>query len=120
MKKFSDYKGDEAIELWADLIEPITKIVADKDIATIYNSGKPKVIIAKEILKKHKEEATEILLRIDPTPLTGLNVVIRLIDILVEIESADELKGFFGSAGQAKTVNESSGSVMVNTEVEEN
>ena len=40
MKKLSDYKGDEAIELWADLLEPMTEILGDKDIAKILQDNK--------------------------------------------------------------------------------
>ena len=120
MRKLSDYKGDEAIELWADLIEPIAMILADKSMEATIKSGKPKIVVAKEILKAHKKEATEILLRIDPEPLTGLNIILRLVNILVEIDSAEELKGFFQSAGQVKTDKEYSGSVTENTEGTEN
>lgn len=114
MRKLSDYQGDAAIELWADLIEPIAKIIADDSIAKTYRT-KPRIEVAKEILKLHKDEATEILTRIDPTPLTGLNIVVRLLELLLEIENAEELKGFFVSAGQAMTGSEFSGSVMENT-----
>lgn len=115
MKKLSDYKGDEAIELWADLIEPIAKILADKTIADTYKSGKPKILLAKEILKTHKKEAADILLRIDPAPLNGLNIIMRLIEVLLEIEGSEELRGFFGTAGKEKTLSESSGCVTENT-----
>lgn len=115
IKKLSDYKGDEAIELWADLIDPITRIIADSEITTIYKT-QPKIAVAKAILKKHKEEATEILTRIDPTPLNGLNIITRILALLVDIETADETKGFFESAGQAMTESESTGSVTENTE----
>lgn len=118
MRKLSDYQGDEAIELWADLIEPIAKIIADDEITKIYRS-KPRIEVAKEILRLHKKEATEILTRIDPTPLTGLNIVVRLIELLLEVENSEELKGFFVSAGQVKTENASTGSATENTEVAE-
>lgn len=118
MRKLSDYQGDEAIELWADLIEPIAKIIADESVAKIYKT-KPRIEVAREILKKHKEEATQILLRIDPSPLNGLNIVVRLLELLLEIENAEELKGFFGSAGQAKTGSGSGGSATENIEGEE-
>lgn len=117
MKRLSDYKGEEAIELWGDLLEPLTKIISDKEIANTIKSGKPKILIAKTILANHKKEATEILLRIDPTPIDGLNIVLRLGSIISEIGESDELKTFFGFAEQAN--NESSGSVTVNTEEEE-
>ena len=120
MKKLSDYTGDEAIELWADLLEPLTGILGDPGIQKVVQSGKPKLIIAKEILKNHSADATEILTRIDPTPIDGLNIILRLVALLTDIGQNEEIKSFFGFAEQAQTETESSGSVMENTEDEEN
>lgn len=116
MKKLSDYQGDEAIELWADLLEPMTKILGDNEVQKVITSGKPKLLIAKEILKSHKKESTEILLRIDPEPINGLNIILRLIALLADIGENEEIRGFFGYAEQAHTENESFGSVTENTE----
>lgn len=119
MIRLSDYKGEEAIELWADLLDPISKIFSDSDIAKVVKSGKSKVFIAQEILKKHKSEAEAILLRIDPEPLDGLNIVVRLIALLAEIGNNEEIAPFFGYVAQEKMEKESSGSAMENTEAEE-
>lgn len=119
MKRLSDYTGDEAIELWADLIDPISIILSDKKIAGVVKSGKPKIQIAKEILKDHKKEATEILLRIDPSPINGLNIILRLVNLLAEIGENEDIKSFFGFAEQAKTSAESSGCATENTEANE-
>lgn len=120
MKKLSDYKGDEAIELWADLLDPLTAIFTDQEIRKIVTSGKPKIEIAKSLLKNYKTEVVEILIRIDPLPIDGLNIIVRLIDLLSEIGSDERIKSFFGYAEQVKTENESIGSVTENTEVAEN
>ena len=119
MKKLSDYKGDEAIELWADLLEPLTVILSDDNVREAIQSGKPRAVIAKEILKSHSKDATEILLRIDPEPIDGLNIVLRLVALLADVGQNDEIKTFFGFAEQAKTELEPSGSVTENTEVKE-
>ena len=118
MKRLSDYKGEEAIELWADLIDPLTAILSDEEIVDVVRSKKPKILIAKTILKNHSKDAEEILLRIDDSPIDGLNIVLRLVAILSEIGGNEELKSFFGYAEQVKTENESSGSPMENTEEE--
>ena len=120
MKKLSDYTGDKAIELWADLLDPITAILGDKKIAVAVQTGKPKIEIAKAILKNHTKEATEILLRIDDTPINGINILIRLMALLSDVGENEEIKDFFGYAEQANKEEESSGSVMENTEDEEN
>lgn len=119
MKKLTDYKGDEAIELWADLLDPLSAILGDKKIQNIVQSGKPKLIIAKEILKKHSKNAEKILLRIDDTPLDGLNIILRLVDLISDIGKNEEIKSFFGYAVQAEMQEESSGSVTETTEEEE-
>lgn len=119
MKKLSDYQGDDAIELWADLFEPLMQILGDKQVQAVVQSGKPKLFIAKEILKSHKTEAKEILLRIDPEPINGLNIILRLIALIADIGENDEIKSFFGYAEQEKMGNESSGFAMVNTEEKE-
>ncbi len=120
MKKLSDYKGEDAIELWSDLLDSLTEIMTDKNIMDSVRAKKPRLIIAKEMLKSHKKEVEQILLRIDPAPLTGLNIITRLVSILAELGEDEELKSFFEFAEQEKTESESSGFVMVNTEVKEN
>lgn len=120
MKKLSDYKGDEAIELWADLLDPLSEVINDENFQRVVRSGKSKMIIAKEILKNHSKEAMQIMQRIDPEPVDGLNLILRLIALLADLGSNEEIKGFFGYAEQVKTESESSGSVMENTEGAEN
>lgn len=110
MKKLSDYKDEEALELWADLLEPAAKIFSDRTLANIVKAGKSPMIIASAILKRHKEEATSILLRIDPAPIDGLNIIVRLMDVITDMEQNEDLKSFFGFAEQAKKGRASSGS----------
>lgn len=115
MKKLSDYKGEEAIELWADLIDPLTTILSDKEF-TSGLKGKATLKMASEILKKYSHEAMEILTRIDPEPIDGMNMLLRLVALLADIGANKEVIAFFGSAEQEKEGSESSGSAMENTE----
>lgn len=119
MKTLSDYKGEEAIELWGDLLDLLVPIFQDAEIAKASKSGN-KFIMAKKILELHRKEAEQILLRIDPTPIDGLNIVIRLVQIITEIGQDDYVKSFFGFAEQEQTEQESIGSVTESTEVEGN
>ncbi len=116
MRRLSDFKGDEAMELWADLLEPLTGILGDPEVAKVVKSGKPMMLIASEILKSHKAEAVQIMQRIDDTPIDGLNIILRLVNLIKEIGENDTIKSFFGYAEQAKTETESSGSVMESIE----
>ena len=121
MKKLSDYKGEDAIDLWADLLEPLSTIFTNQEIVKIYRDKTATVVSkSKAILKECRKETIELLERIDDTPVDGLNIIIRLIELLSELESEESLKGFFGFAGQATMENVSSGSVTESTEGSEN
>ena len=115
MKKLSDYKGDEAIELWADLLEPLSAIIIDDKVKEAIQSKKSRLETAKVILSTHKKEAVEILQRIDPEPIDGLNVVVRLIALLADIGQHEEISSFFGYAEQAKSEDNASGFATANT-----
>ena len=119
MKRLSDYKGEEAIELWADLIEPLTVVFKDENLMNAVK-GKAPLLIAKEILKSHKKEALEIMLRIDPEPIDGMTVLMRLAGLLADIGGNKEIMSFFGSVRQETSESESFGSVTENTEDGEN
>lgn len=119
MKNLSDYKNDEAIELWADLLDPLSEILTDEKIRTVVQSNKNRLEIAKTILKEHPQETNDILLRIDPTPIDGLNIVLRLVSVITDIGKNEEIKGFFGYAEQAKKADGSGGSAMESTEADE-
>lgn len=116
MKKLSDYKGEEAIELWADLLDPFVAIVGDKKIAGIIRSKKPPLEIAKEVLKSYKKEATQILLTIDDTPLDGFNIIVRLVDVINEFATNKTMMSFFGSQAEGKEQKKPSGLPTENTE----
>lgn len=111
MKKLSDYKNEEAIELWANILDPVTRIFQDKALKGTGTMAEK----ASKIMKLHPKEASEIVLAIDPTPITGLNFIARILGLLIEIENAEEFADFFGSAQPEMMVDVSSGSAMENT-----
>ena len=121
MKKLSDYKGEDAIELWADLLEPLSAMFTNPKVIEVYkDKGASVMSKAKAILKECKSETIQFLERVDETPVDGLNILIRLVQLLAELEEDESLKGFFEFAGQEKTESVSSGSVTESTEGSEN
>ena len=110
MKKLSDYKGADAVELWADLIDPIINIVGDPEIQPLIRSQQPPLKIAQAVIKKYAEPACEILLRIDPTPIDGLNVITRLVDVMTEVMENPTVRSFFPSVAGGKKEETPSGS----------
>ena len=120
MKKLSDYQGEEALELWAELIEPMFAIIGDPQVSSLWRQkGTPIYKIASAILKSHKSEASKILLAIDDTPLNAINAFPRTIGIVLEFINNSEARSFFGLPEQEKTQSESSGSATENTEESE-
>lgn len=115
MKKLSDYKQEEAIDLWMDLLDPIGNILQNEKVKWEYKKGGNRIKVAQRIIKECREDAVKIMLRIDPTPIDGLNIIIRLVDLIMEFEQSEDLKDFFGSAGM-RTDGESSGNATENTE----
>jgi hypothetical protein len=116
MKKLSDYKGAEAVELWADLLDPIIEIVGDPEIQPLIRSKQPPLKIAQAVIKKYSEPACAILLRIDPTEIDGLNVVTRLVDVMYEVMENPTVQSFFPSVAGAKKAETPSGCATESTE----
>ena len=114
--KLSEIKGEDAIDVLVDIIDPITVISADKAITEGY--GKlSRLEFIKLLLKSHKREVIEIMAGLDRTPVDEYEVnLITLPSKLAELISDPALASFFPSAGQTMT---SSGSATENTEEEE-
>lgn len=103
MKSISSYEGDEAIELFADILEPVSKIMTNPATVAGIKESKNAMGIASAVLINNKPEVKQVLLRIDPTPINGLNLIVRTIGVLKEIMNNDELKDFFKFAEPEKT-----------------
>lgn len=117
MKRLSDYKGEEAIELWADLLDPVTALLANPEVK---KASKGSLFgVAQAMMKASPKAVEEILLRVDDTPIDGLTIPFRMLSLLNEMNENEALRGFFSSAEQEKTAEESSGSATENTEADE-
>lgn len=116
--KLSDYKGEQALDLLADIIEPIAMIMADKEIIAIANSGKPVIKIIKPMIKNHKKEVIEIMAVLDGEDPESYEKKIDIFTLpvkLVTIINDPYIKDLFTSQGQNKEET-NSGSAMENTE----
>lgn len=122
MKKLSDYKGEEAILLWGDLLEKFATILSDKEIANSFRAKLPALVSAKLIINKFPKETIDILLRIDDTPVDGLNIFTRLLALLAEIGQDEDIRSFFGMSAEKNGMNVQmpTGSAMESTEESEN
>lgn len=120
MKRLSDYKNEDAIILWGELIEPFGKMLASKEVQQALRAkGKSPLQIASDLLKSCPKEAIQIMKTIDDTEeITGVTAITRLLDIALELLNNSDFQSFFTLAG-ANISAESGGSVTENTEAEE-
>lgn len=61
MRKISELKGEDAIEVVADLIEPISEIFGDKEMQAAFKDKETDMKFVKMAIKKHKRAVVEIL-----------------------------------------------------------
>lgn len=119
MRKLSDYKGEDALDLLADLIDPVADIASDKEIATLVRSKQSKMAIVKVAIKNHKKAILEILAILEGVPVEEYECSVFSLPVkILEILNDKELINFFTSAGQTEDAT-SFGSSMENTEAEE-
>jgi len=115
MKKLSEYRGEEALDVLADLIEPSAEIMQDKELIELFRA-KNMATAAKVALKNHKKAVLAIMARLeDEDPATYAPSLFALPMKLLEIFNDPELIDLFTSQGQTE-VQTNSGSATVNTE----
>ena len=114
--KLSDIKGEKAIEVLADLLEPVAEIMADKEVVALVRSGQ-KLKAVSAALKKHKKACLTILALTDgEDPETYSPSILAIPMKGVELLNDPELMSLFSSQSQEdKTF---SGSATENTEAE--
>jgi len=115
MKKFSDYKDGDALDLLADILDPVVEILGDAEVKAAFDKSKVSAIGA--AIKLHKKELMQILARIDGVPVEDFHCsVLTLPKRLLEILSDEELISFFTDAAQASSTETHSGSATASTE----
>ena len=115
MKKISEYKDEEALDLLAEILEPVTAIMSDKLIKQEMKSGNRAAAVAQAI-KRHKSEVIAILAAMDGVPVNEYHCDVFTLPIrALEIMNDKGLVSFFSSQGLATSRQKSSGPVTENT-----
>ena len=98
----SEIRGEAAVNLLADLIEPVTAIATDKAITELRNGGETSAVqVAKVAVKRHASDVVEILAACNGVKKEDYNG--NIIDILhefVELINDEEIMNFFGFVWQ--------------------
>lgn len=114
--KLSEIKGEKALDVLADLIEPASEIMTDKMVVATAKSGQ-KMRAIKLAIKNHKKAVIEILAALDGAEdVDSYEVNVLTLPVkFVEIFNDPDVMSLFTLQGQ-KTEKTSSGSATENTE----
>jgi ribonuclease D len=128
--RLSDYKGEEALDVLADIIEPLTFIIADDDIQKLIEESQnkdkkvPMIKYVTPAIKNHKPEIIQILARLQNQSVEEYKESLSLVTLpmqVLEFINDPEIQKFFTSQSQSLgTPSASSGSATENTEAKEN
>ena len=124
--KITEYKGEDAIDLLADIMEPAGEIIGDPKVEELFttsgiNVGLLTRGLIKHILKNHKKALLQIMARLENVPYDEYVKTVNIFTLpkkALEMLDDKELMDFFVSQGLKKG-GVSFGSVMENTEVTE-
>ena len=110
--KLSEYQGEAALDLLADLIEPAGEIMSDKESGEVFKKNRFKAIGM--AIKNHKNAVMQIMAAMDGVPVEEykFNVFTLPLKILGILNDPDMIQ-FFTYQGQTGDAN-SSGSVSAN------
>lgn len=95
-----EYKGADALDLLADIIEPCSVIFSDEKLWNIAQTSKPMHVV-KYALKTYKGEVLEIMARLDGVPVEQYDCNVLTLPVkLLQILNNKELIDFFNSQRQ--------------------
>lgn len=121
--KLSDYKGEEALDVLADIIEPLANIITDEEIQELSkNPNAPILSMVKPAIKNHKTDLIVVLARLENMPVEEYRKKMNLITLpkqVLELLNDPEVQSLFFSQEQSEVTSlVSSSSAMENTEAE--
>ena len=79
--KLSEYKNEDALDLLADLIEPVSVLMTDKKLQKMISDKVQRVDVAKYLLKSHSKEIIAVLARLNGAEVYDANIM----DILKQV-----------------------------------
>jgi hypothetical protein len=112
--KLSEIKGEEALEVLADIMEPAAVIMADERVLDTIQK-EPKIVAAAKIIKWHKKEILTVLAYLNQEdPETFNPSLLALPKMVIDLMNDPEVNDLFQSQG-LMTEGESSISASENT-----
>lgn len=114
MRQLSEIKGQDAIEVLGDILDPMVDILSDEEIQKIYMNER-NVDVVRYIMKNHSQKVLEIMAIIDGEDIEDYNPSLLDIPIkLMQLIRDPVFAQLFTSQAQS-TADAPSGSVTENT-----
>lgn len=105
--RLSDYKGEDALDVMADIIEPLANILADEEIQALSKQeNTPLIAMVKPAIKNHKKDLIAILARLENKPADEYAKTMNLFTLpkqVLDLVSDPEVQSLFQSQGQMQT-----------------
>lgn len=124
MLKLSEIRGEDALDLIADIIEPLGEILTDDEVVKLARTHAKPITLVKPMIKNHKSALLSILARLSgqsEEEYAAQATVMSLPADLLALLNDPDLKSLFPSPEQrAVTSSSRSGSATANTEDAEN
>lgn len=106
--KLSEFKGEEALDVLADIFEPLSVIFTDDEVQALSKTGSTNAIAyLKPMLKNHKPELISILARLDCKSVEEYMETMNLVTLpkqIMEMMSDPEIQSLFFSAQEKSDV----------------
>lgn len=96
--KLSEIKNEDALDVLADLLDPVVEIVSDEEVKKANENG-GKLLAVKVAIKNHKKAIMTILATLDGCPVDEYECNVYTLPMKVmEILNDDNMVAFFSSA----------------------
>lgn len=94
MRKLSEIKGEEALDVLAEILIPITEIVKDDEVKEGFEKNVATCVAV--ALKKHRDEVMDILSAVDGKPREELYIdLLTLPTAMIEILNEPSVQSLF-------------------------
>jgi hypothetical protein len=94
--KLSEYKNEDALDLLADLIEPVSVLMTDDKLKKMVSEGAARIDVAKYLLKAHNKEIIAVLARLNGADVYDANIV-EILKQVLDLINDPVLIDFFAS-----------------------
>lgn len=106
MKKLSEYRGTEAIDLLCELLDPIVAIASDAEVRQMIADKRPATVWVAAALRRHKAEFIHVAAVLSGTTDAEVNIL-TLPRLFLQILSDADFVELFRSLAQTEAVTSS-------------